>query len=222
MTTPTDDYTIDRRKMKVDRPELADLTPADIGGNEYGFKWESRCRVCTSGDNVLANVNNALAQGYSYRDVLRLVEPFNVTLDEKKKITYNSIRNHQKRHMPFDSAAVREVLEKRAEAAGKDFVTGQERIVTAAGYAETMMMKGFDTMMKDGTVISANDGMKAALILDSLTTNEDSKAIAEEMFTKLNRIIEAVKKFVSPDQLQQILADLDNENRMIEAEIIED
>lgn len=222
MTTSANDFVIDRRKMKVERPELADINSVDIGGRAYDFKWEPRCKVCTAGDDILSNVNRALAQGYSYRDVLRLIEPFNAQLDEKKRLSYNSIRNHQKKHMPFDSAAIREILERRAEAAGKDFVNGKERIITAAGYAETMMNKGFETMLKESSEITPNDGLKAALILESLTENGDNRAIAEEMFSKLGKIIEAVKKYVSPDQMTKILKELEKDERVLEAEVVED
>lgn len=212
---------VDRRKMQVDRPEIAKVMPADVGGKEYDFVYEPRCRVCTSGDSILMNVNRALAEGYTYMDVLRLVEPFNRNLE--KKITYTSIRNHQKRHMPFEASAMREILEERANRAEKDFVEGKTRIVTAAGYAEVMMHKAFDRLINDQEPVTIEQGLKAAQVLESLTANDESQNLAEEMFSKLGRIIDAVKKVSTPDQIRQIMAELESTTPPeLEAEIVDE
>ena len=65
---------------------------------------EPRCRVCRN-DEVRQKVNDLLSGGASYAMVLRTLEQDNAKLDERDRVTIDSIRHHTKRHFPVQNAA---------------------------------------------------------------------------------------------------------------------
>jgi hypothetical protein len=82
-----------------------------------GFRLEPRCRICRN-DYVRTRVNDLLATGASYAMVLRALADANATLEQRHRVTIDSIRNHTVRHFPVQQVAratYREILERRAK-----------------------------------------------------------------------------------------------------------
>ena len=200
---------VDRRKLRVDRPSLRELMPVEAGGKNYEFKWEPRCRVCSAGNDVLQLVNSLLANGATYRDVCRAVESLNGTLPKNKQLTYQSIRMHQKMHMPFEAAAIREIIEKRAQDAQKNFIEGEGTILTPAAYAEVMMVKAHMQLMDEDQKVYPSEGLAAAAALHRFVSDEQGSLDAAQAVSQLGKIIEAVRAICSPDQMKMILNILD-------------
>jgi hypothetical protein len=101
--------------------ESTELAP---GAN--GFHLEHRCRICRN-DQVRTKVNDLLATGASYAMVLRALGDDNATLDQRDRLTIDSIRNHATRHFPVQQVAratYREILERRAKENSVDFIEG--------------------------------------------------------------------------------------------------
>ena len=95
-----------------------ELTP---GTN--GFHLEPRCRICRN-DQVRKKVNDLLATGASYAMILRALGDDNATLEQRDRVTIDSIRNHATRHFPVQQVAratYREILERRAKWSGTEF-----------------------------------------------------------------------------------------------------
>ena len=89
-----------------------------------GFHLEPRCRVCRN-DQLRKKVNDLLASGASYATILRALEGDNAKLDNRHRVTVDSIRNHTTRHFPVQNvgrAVYREILERRAQENQVDFV----------------------------------------------------------------------------------------------------
>jgi hypothetical protein len=83
---------------------------------------------------VRTKVNDLLATGASYAMVVRALGDDNATLEQRDRVTIDSIRNHTARHFPVQNVAratYREILERRA----KD-VVGVARPLIGAGYLE--------------------------------------------------------------------------------------
>ena len=58
---------------------------------------------------------------------MRAAEADNAALDSRDRVTIDSVRNHTRRHFPVQDAAkatYRQILERRAEQNGIDFVNG--------------------------------------------------------------------------------------------------
>ena len=64
-----------------------------------GFHLEHRCRICRN-DQVRTKVNDLLASGASYAMVLRALGDDNATLEQRGRVTIDSVRNHSARHFP--------------------------------------------------------------------------------------------------------------------------
>ena len=65
-------------------------------------------------------------------------------------MTIDSIRNHTTRHFRIQQVAratYREILERRAKANGVDFVEGVATAITPMAFLETVMVKGYETLV---------------------------------------------------------------------------
>ena len=108
-------------------------------------------------------VNDLLATGASYAMVLRALGDDNATLEQRDRVTIDSIRNHCVRHFPVQQVAratYREILERRAKENSVDFIEGVATAVTPVAFLETVMVKGYQTLVDELTTVSYRDGMK--------------------------------------------------------------
>jgi hypothetical protein len=69
-----------------------------------GFHLEPRCRVCRN-DEVRTKVNDFLAAGASYAMIVRALQDDNAELDNRDRVTIDSVRNHSARHFPVQNVA---------------------------------------------------------------------------------------------------------------------
>ena len=194
-----------RRQGSDPDMELNKFLPPSHGGNDSMVKHEPRCKVCKSPNNVLSLVNYLLATGATYADAVRTLEPINQTLAPKDQISYQSIRSHHQNHLPYETEAIRRVVEKRRRQA----------------YAGVMMNKGFTSMVKDETVVTPVDGLKAAAFLQSAEQGETGREAASQALSSLNKIIQAVRRQVPEEYWSLILADLE-ETEIVDSEVVEE
>jgi hypothetical protein len=123
-----------------------------------GFHLEPRCRICRN-DSVRRKVNDLLATGASYAMVLRALAADNAELDEKDRVTVDSIRTHTTKHFPVQSVAkatYREIVERRARENQIDFVQGVATALTPFAYFEVVMNKAFRALVDDRTEVSVD------------------------------------------------------------------
>ncbi len=180
-----------------------------------GLVLEPRCRICRN-DTARQQVNTMLAQGHSHAGIARSLGEHNRRLQQRDRITVDSIRNHSARHFPVQNtarAAYREILERRAKDNGVDFVNATGTVVTALAYLETVMMRGYQALIDENTFVTPMDGMKAALKLHELL-HRDTNPSAEinRMRGELDRIITAIRDVVPEELWPLILDKLDDEH----------
>src|SRR6478736_2589066 len=140
-----------------------------------GFHLEPRCRVCRN-DVLRKKVNDLLASGASYAMIVRALAADNAELDTCDRVTIDSVRNHCIRHFPVQNAAratYREILERRAQANGVDFVEGVATALTPIAFFETVMVRSYETLVDSNTKVDVNTGMVAAGRLQSLVDSRD-------------------------------------------------
>ena len=116
-------------------------------------------------DALRRKVNDLLIGGASYAMVLRALEQDNAKLDQRDRVTTDSIRCHTKRHFPVQnvaSATYRAILEQRAKQNGVDFVNGVATAIPPMAFYETVMVKGYETLVDSDTTVDVNTGMVAA------------------------------------------------------------
>ena len=140
-----------------------------------GFHLEPRCRICRN-DQVRTKVNDLLATGASYAMVLRALGDDNAKLEQRDRVTIDSIRNHTARHFPVQQVAratYREILERRAKENSVDFIEGVATAITPLAVLETVMVKGYQTLVDEDTTVSYRDAMEAALKLNEIARKDE-------------------------------------------------
>jgi hypothetical protein len=78
----------------------------------------------------------------------------NAKLDPHDRVTIDSIRNHTSRHFPVQQVAratYREILERRAQDNDIDFVKSVATAITPMAFLETVMVKGYETLVDPDT-----------------------------------------------------------------------
>jgi hypothetical protein len=106
---------------------------------------------------VRTKVNDLLATGASYAMVLRALGDDNATLEQRDRVTIDSIRNHCVRHFPVQQVAratYREILERRAKENSVDFIEGVAAAVTPMAFLESVMVKGYQTLIDEHTTVT--------------------------------------------------------------------
>ena len=159
-----------------------------------GFHLEPRCRVCRN-DQVRKKVNDMLAMGVSYTMVLRALQEDNAKLDSCDRVTIDSVRNHCVRHFPVQNVAratYRAILEWRAQENSVDFIKGVATTITPMAFYETVMVKGYETLVDSDTKVDVSTGMIAAVRLQALIDSRAGQPDTAHIMAQVTHIIEAV------------------------------
>ena len=149
-----------------------------------------------------------LAAGLSYAMILRALQKDNDQLDKRDRVTIDSIRNHTARHFPVQNVAratYRRILERRAQENGVDFVQGVATAITPMAFFETVMAKGYETLVDPDTKVDVNTGMVAAGRLQALIESRASSNKMVGMWAQMNRIIEVVQSMVPQELHEELL-----------------
>ena len=176
-----------------------------------GLPVEPRCRVCRN-DEMRQKVNALLSGGASYAMVLRALERDNAKLDQRDRVTIDSIRHHTRRHFPVQNVAratYRAILERRAKENGIDFVQGVATAITPMAFLETVMVKGYETLVDSGTRVDVNTGMIAAGRLQALIESRASGTRIADLRVQMERIINAIHSTVPEELWPEILCKID-------------
>lgn len=195
------------------------------------FRPAARCRICQT-EGAASVTNKMLSYGATYQDVLDILQPLNLRRPKNDQINLNSISNHARKHFPLEEAAnavYRKLIEKRAEEAERDFVNGVGGAVTAMGFLDVVVQKGYENLVKEDVVVSPDTAVRAAKELASIEAqrDQDDTDIAEIM-VQMNSVIEAVREEADPATWARIVARLNNEpvpngnQQAIEAEVEEE
>jgi len=188
--------------------ESIELAP---GAN--GFHLEPRCRICRN-DQVRTKVNDLLATGASYAMVLRALGNDNANLEKRDRVTIDSVRNHCGRHFPVQQVAratYREILERRAKENSVDFIEGVATAITPMAFYETVMVKGYQTLVDERATVSYRDGMETALKLAEALRKDEGAHERAQMIAEMGRIIEVVRTFIPSDRWPDVQAALRGE-----------
>ena len=178
-----------------------------------GFYQEPRCRICRN-DQVRTKVNDLLSTGASYAMVLRALGDDNAKLEKCDRVTIDSIRNHTARHFPVQHVAratYREILERRTKENSVDFIEGVATAITPLAFLETVMVKGYQSLVDEVTTVSYRDGMDAALKLAEELRKDAGDFDKAQMMAQMGRIIEVVRTFIPSERWPDVQAALRGE-----------
>ena len=106
-------------------------------------------------------------------------------------------------------ATYRRVLERRAQENGVDFVNGVATAITPMAFFETVMVKGYETLVDSDTKVDVSTGIVAAGRLQSLIDSRDYSPDLLLMRVQLDAICNAVKSTVPPEMWGEIIEKLE-------------
>ncbi len=172
---------------------------------------EPRCRICRN-DHMREKVNGMLAAGLTYGSILRALEEDNAALEQRQRVTIDSVRNHTARHFPVQNVAqatYRAILERRAQENGIDFIHGVATAITPMALFESVMVKGYQTLADTDTKVDVNTAMIAAGRLQALIDARANGTSMAEILVKMDRIINAIQSTVPEEMWGEILSKID-------------
>lgn len=198
---------IDRRRKTY--KDLLDITPRidellteEIDGEVYEYRRSPQCRVCNADKDVKNLIDSCLLHPMTYRDTLRMATPLmdakGIPPDERP--SYMGIRNHQKRHLPFDKLALREMVERRAAAKGKQIVDGSDRLLTTEALFEAVVQKGWADLAAGRLRPSLAETMAAAMRLETMEKDAEGGVEVQSLMAQLH-IITSVIQEVVPEEM---------------------
>lgn len=192
-------------------PVVAEETAASTESTPVnGFHLEPRCHVCRN-DRLREQVNDLLARGASYAYIVRALED-DAKVDNSDRVTIDSIRNHSARHFPVQTVAratYREILERRAKENGVDFVEGVATAITPMAFLETIMVKGYETLVDPDTEVDLKTAMIAAGRLQALLDSRAGQPDIVDIMVKQNRIIAAVQSMLPESSWPELMRRVD-------------
>lgn len=182
---------------------------------ELEVRPEPRCRVCRD-EEIRTLVNKLLAHGMTLRDINDVIVPMNRKRPARDRINLNNIREHRKRHFDVQApanAVYRKIIEQRAKDLNLDYEQGIGTAITHLAYLDTMIAKGYETLINEETVVSYRDGLEASSRRDQLTRENAGAVEQARIMAEMDRVIAVVKEVCTPEQLAIMGARLnDNPN----------
>jgi hypothetical protein len=127
------------------------------------------------------------------------------------------------RHFPVQNTAratYRQILEQRAQQNGIDFVNSVATALTPMAYLETVMAKGYQTLLDPDTKVDVNTAMTAASRLQALVDAHAGQPDMLKVTVQLGRIINAVRSTVPEEMWAAIVEKLDDDG--VRAELVAD
>lgn len=154
---------------------------------------EPRCKVCTSPQRN--SIDKMLAAGFTYSEIER---QFGGTVPRK------SISLHSTKHLNYEEAAIREVIEKEAMNAQRNYEEGVGRLVTKNAYLEVALQKAYDALIKNDTMVEPKDAVKVIEMLTKLQDQNQTVAL-DELRVQFQYFMQAVKETIPKDQWSNIV-----------------
>lgn len=160
---------------------------------------EPRCNVCTSPHRHA--IDQMLVGAYTYSEIARQFD--------FEGIDRRSISSHHKKHLSYEEAAIRAVIEREAILARRNHEEGVERMVTKQTYLEVALHKAYDQLNADKVDITAGEAVKLIEMLARLEQEHNDVAI-DEMRVQFNAFMRAVKTTVPADMWEHVREETHN------------
>ncbi len=101
--------------------------------------------------------------------------------------------------------AYRRILERRAQENGVDFVNAVATAITPMAFFETIMAKGYETLVDPDTKVDVATGMIAAGRLQTMIESRAGRTSMAEILAQIDRIINAIHDTVPGELWPKIL-----------------
>jgi hypothetical protein len=157
---------------------------------------EPRCKACQSPNR--REIDRYLVMGMSAAEVAR-----HFSVRDGENYTRKSFSNHKNNHLNLRDAAVRRLVEKRAEESGQDIEETSENLLTERAILEGMVHKGWEKLQDGEMEMGPGDLMAALARLKDAEVEyyrTQLSVVEGEARAEMEAFVNAVKKHV-PEQL---------------------
>ena len=103
-------------------------------------------------------------------------------------------------------ATYREILERRAKENSVDFVEGLATAITPMALLETVMVRGYETLVDPDTTVDVKTGMLAACRLQELIDSHADQADWASTQAEMGRIVKVVRTFIPSERWPEVQA----------------
>jgi len=187
-------------------PTTQELLSEEIDGELFLYKSSPTCKICTTSDDLKNIIDSLLLFPKTYKEVLQAIEPLQdkLGIEGSDRINYANIRNHQKRHLPFEKAMVREIVEKRARQKNRSILDTGERLLTAEAFYEVIVAKGWEGIAQGYDKPTLTQTMHAMDMLQKLEKEGQDDYRPEELVNQLDMILSAIRDVLPADMKEAL------------------
>jgi CYTH domain-containing protein len=146
---------------------------------------EPRCKVCTS--PYRNAIEKMLVAGGTYSEIARQFE--------FAGIERRSIAGHKEKHLNYEEAGIRQIIERQALMAQKNFEEGKERVITKQAYLQVALQKAYDQLLDNISEIPVKDAVSVIEMLSKMESQRYDVQV-DELQIQFNAFLQAVKEVV--------------------------
>lgn len=157
---------------------------------------EPRCKVCTHPHRHA--IDKLLAIKRPYAEIERIFS------NDDDKLDRRSISTHDKKHLSYDDAAVRQLIEHEAEQANENLKEGIRGNLQRRLTLDVAIQKGFDGLIRDDIEVELRDLVKVIEVRERMDAQVTGAAV-EELQVQFNAFRQAVQEIVPSDQWVKLL-----------------
>jgi len=157
---------------------------------------ESRCHVCKS--QYRKAIDRMIAMGTSYVEISRIFSNEEETMDRR------SIANHAEKHLNYEEAAIRRIVEQEAQEAQQNVEDGIQGALTRRVYLNVGLQKALEALLTGEAMVEPKDAIAIIQLLDKLDSQSEGAAL-EEMRVQFQAFVQAIRELLPPDKWQAIL-----------------
>ena len=187
----------------------------------HGYTPRRNCKVCSLGYDMISYVNKQLIVGIPAADISRSLDHMFEQGGLAHKVSYDSVLNHSKKHLPLKHEAVRRLIERRAGDAQLDIENGIENILQPIVVAEETMRRGFAALVKDEQKPTVTETLAAAKMLREFEREDAGNMDAAAAIHQVQKILKAVQEIVPAQYWDQIVARLNGKDEIEDAIVVQ-
>lgn len=146
---------------------------------------EPRCHVCTS--EYRRAIDRMIAMGTGYAEISRI---FGGVIDRR------SIGRHAEKHLNYEEAAIRRIIEREAHVAEESAEEGIQGVTKRKVYLETALHKAMTALQEEKTVVEPKD---ALAVIDALNRfdNQSAGAQLDAIKVQFQAFLQAIREIAA-------------------------
>lgn len=174
--------------------EEPERKPTVRAKNKLPEHYEPRCAVCKSRYRHAIEKMIALGTGYS-----------EISRNFGEEIERRSISAHAKKHLNYEQAAIREIIEHEANEVRANYEEGLHGAVMYRSYLSTAIKRAWDDLVEGNVRIDPAVAVQLIQQLDKFD-KESKGAAVDELRFQFNAFMQAVKDVCPRENWEQIVS----------------